>query len=80
MEQTQNIRPRYAIRPADLQDWHVVTATCLLCRHRGTVALATLSRGRPGYTRLIDLERKLGCTACGNRHGNTLEVSRKPRN
>ena len=75
-----NISPRYAIRLADLHNWHVVTATCLLCRRRATVALASLTRGRPGHTRLIDLERRLRCAACGNRHGNTLEVSRKPRN
>jgi predicted PurR-regulated permease PerM len=36
--------------------------------------------GRPPYTRLLDLERKLRCGSCGNRQGNTLTVAMAPRN
>jgi len=39
-----------------------------------------LQHGRPPYTRLLDLERKLRCSSCGNHHGNTLSVSMAPRN
>jgi hypothetical protein len=31
-------------------------------------------------TRLLDLERKLRCSSCGNRQGNTLSVSVAPWN
>ena len=79
MEQRENIGQRYAIRLADLRDWHVVTATCFCCGRQGTIPIATLRRGRPDYTRLVDLERKLRCTACRSRESNTLEVRRKPR-
>lgn len=36
-------------------------------------------RGRPPYTRLVDIERKLRCDGCGNREGNTLSVTMAPR-
>jgi Transposase, Mutator family len=51
-----------------------------LCRRRAHVAAALLQHGRPPYARLLDLERKLCCTGCGNRRGNTLTVSMAPRN
>jgi hypothetical protein len=41
---------------------------------------ALLQYGRPPYTRVRDLERKLCCTGCGNRRGNTVTVSMAPRN
>jgi hypothetical protein len=34
MEQKGNIGPKYAIRLADLRDWHIVTATCFRYRHQ----------------------------------------------
>jgi hypothetical protein len=39
-----------------------------------------LRHGRPPYTKLLDLERKLRCSSCGNHQGNTLSVSMAPRN
>jgi hypothetical protein len=44
MERTQNIGPRYAIRLADLHNWHVVTATCLFCRRRAMVKRRALDK------------------------------------
>jgi hypothetical protein len=58
--------PRSALRLDDLRPWHV--------------AAALLQHGRPPHTRVLDLERKLCCTGCGNRRGNTLTVSMAPRN
>jgi hypothetical protein len=79
MEQTGNIPPRYALRLDDLRPWHVIIASCAACRRRAHVAAALLQHGRPPYTRLLDLERKLCCTGCGNRQGNRLNVSMAPR-
>jgi hypothetical protein len=60
--------------------WHVIFATCAACRKRTHIDARLLQHGRPPYTRLLDLERKLRCGSCGNRQGNTLSVSMAPRN
>jgi hypothetical protein len=80
VEQNKNMPPRYAIRLDDLRAWHVIIATCAACRKRTYIDARLLQHGRPPYTRLVDLERKLRCSSCGNRHGNTLSVSMAPRN
>ena len=80
MEQNGNIPPRYALRVDDLRPWHVIIATCAACGNRAQVAAALLQHGRPPYSRVRDPERKLCCTGCGNRQGNTLTVSMAPRN
>ena len=77
---SKNIPPRYAIRLDDLRAWHVVFATCAACRKRTHIDARLLQHGRPPYTRLLDLERKLRCSSCGNHQGNTLSVSMAPRN
>jgi hypothetical protein len=86
MEHNRNIPPRYAIRLDDLRAWHVIVATCPLCQKRTHICqkrthidARLLQHGRPPYTRLLDLERKLRCTSCGNRQGNTLSVTMAPR-
>jgi hypothetical protein len=58
----------------------VIIASCAACKRRAHVAAALLRHGRPPYARLLDLERKLWCSGCGNRQGNTLTVSMAPRN
>jgi hypothetical protein len=80
VEQNKNILPRYAIRLDDLRAWHVVFAACAACRKRTHIDARMLQHGRPPYTRLLDLERKLRCSSCGNRQGNSLSVSMAPRN
>jgi hypothetical protein len=80
VEQSKNIPPRYAIRLADLRAWHVIFATCAACQKRTHIDAGLLQHGRPPYTRLLDLERKLRCSSCGNRQGNTLSVAMAPRN
>jgi hypothetical protein len=80
VEHNKNIPPRYAIRLDDLRAWHVVVATCGVCRKRTHINARLLQHGWPPYTRLLDLERKLRCTSCGNHQGNTLSVSMAPRN
>ena len=79
MEQNGNIPPRYAIRLADLRHWHVITVSCPSCGHKGRVYPTALSHGQPGHTRLMDLERKLRCTSCGNRQDNRILVSMASR-
>jgi hypothetical protein len=71
--------PRYAFRLEDLRAWHVVEAACGGCPHRAVIQHARLSHGRPGSTRLADLEMKLCCRRCGRRGGHTLSVSLRPR-
>ena len=80
VERSKNIPPRYAIRLEDLRAWHVIVATCAACGKRAHIDARLLPHGRPPYTRLRDLERKLRCSSCGNRQGNTLSVSMAPRN
>jgi hypothetical protein len=80
MERNKNIPPRYAIRLDDLRAWHVVFATCVACGKRTHIDARLLQHRRPPYTRQLDLERKLRCSSCGNRQGNTLSVSMTPRN
>jgi rubredoxin len=73
-EQKGNI-PYYAFRLEDLRAWHVVLATCGQCRHEAPVHQPLLRRGRPGHTRLRDLEPKLRCRRCGNARQNRLSVA-----
>jgi hypothetical protein len=80
VERSKNIQPRYAIRLDDLRAWHVVFAICAACRKRTHIDARLLQHGRPPYTKLLDLQRKLRCTSCGNHQGNTLSVSMAPRN
>lgn len=70
-EQRANLGPKYAIRLSDLRNWHLLTATCGVCRHRRQVRLWQLKARHPGYTHLIDVERKL---RCGNRANNHVLV------
>ncbi len=71
--------PRYSFRLEDLRAWHLIEATCPVCRHRAIIDHKRLSYGRPNYTRLIDLEEKLRCRRCGHRGGHTLTVTLRPR-
>jgi hypothetical protein len=80
VEQIKDIPPRHAIPLDDLRAWHVIFATCAACGRRTHIGAALLQHGRPPYTRLLDLERKLRCGSCGNRQGCTLTVSMAPRN
>ena len=80
VEHNKNIPPRYAIRLDDLRPWHVIVATCGACRKRTRIDARLLQHGRPAYTRLLDLERKLRCSSCGNHRDNTLTVTMAPRN
>jgi hypothetical protein len=80
MEQRENIGPKYAIRLADLREWHIVTATCFQCRHQTELTAGFLTWERSPHAYLTELERKLRCTRCGNRKDNTLSVRLVPRN
>ena len=50
------------------------------CRHQTELTTGFLTWERVPHTYLTDLERKLRCTRCGNRQGNTLSVRLVPRN
>jgi hypothetical protein len=80
VERSKNIPRRYAIRLDDLRAWHVIFANCAACGKRTHIDVRLLQHGRPPHTRLIDLERKLRCRSCGDRHSNTLNVAMAPRN
>jgi hypothetical protein len=65
-ERRQSKRPRtcaptygrdIAFRLEDLRAWHLVRASFHQCSHKAAIAHASLLQGRPGYTRLITLER-----------------------
>jgi hypothetical protein len=80
VERSKNIPPRYAIRLSDLRAWHVIIAACPVCGRRTRISIDRLQQGRPPYTRLVDLERKLRCGSCRNRQDNSLTMSIAPRN
>jgi DNA-directed RNA polymerase subunit RPC12/RpoP len=74
------VPPRYAFRLDDLRVlYHLVRASCHACGHKAIVPNAALLQGRPGYTRLMSLERQLRCRSCGARGRASLEVEFRPR-
>ena len=60
------IGPKYAWRVADYATYRPARAKCQLCAREWDVDL----RPYPLYERLIDLEPRLKCTACGSRGHN----------
>jgi hypothetical protein len=46
---------------------------------KAILANAARVQGRPGYTRLTDLERQLRCQRCGARGKASLDVEFRPR-
>lgn len=81
MEHLKNISigPRYAVRLEDLGTWDRFEASCLACRHKKVLHPDIFRRRWPGYTRVIELEKKLRCESCGNREGNSLKIGRLKR-
>ena len=71
--------PRYAFRLEDLRVFHFVRASCQACGHKAIIPNAALLQRRPGYTRLMSLERQLRCQRCGARGKATLDVELRPR-
>jgi hypothetical protein len=78
-EQGPPLPPRYAFRLEDLRVFHLVRASCHACGHKAIIPNAALLQDRPGYTRLISLERQLRCRKCGARGRASLEVEFRPR-
>jgi hypothetical protein len=73
------VPPRYAFRLEDLRVFHLVRASCHACRAQGHHCDAARLQGRPGYTRLMSLERQLRCRKCGVRGKASLDVEFRPR-
>jgi hypothetical protein len=71
--------PRYAFRLEDLRAFHLVRASCHACANKAIIPQAVLRQGRPGYTRLMSLERRLRCRKCGAKGRASLEVAFRPR-
>lgn len=66
--------PRYAFRLEDLRVFQFLRASCHACGHKAIIPNAALLQGRPGYTRLMSLERQLRCQRCGARGKASLDV------
>jgi hypothetical protein len=73
------VPPRYDFRLEDLRGFHLVRASCHACAHKAIIPNALLLQGRPGYTRLVSLERQLRCQKCGARGKASLDVEFRPR-
>ena len=71
--------PRYDFRLEDLRVFHLVRASCHACAHKTIIPNSTLLQGRPGYMRLMELERQLRCRNCGARGKASLDVEFRPR-
>lgn len=54
---------KYRICVGDLMHWRAAQAHCAACGHKRVVSLKRFGR----WDRLVDLEKKLRCTRCGNR-------------
>ena len=67
------------VRLEDLGAWDRFEALCARCRKRTVPQPAALGRRWPGGTRIVDLEGRLRCRACGNRDGNRLGLRRVKR-
>jgi len=61
------VPPRYDFRLEDLRVFHLVRASYHACAHKTIIPNSTLRQGRPGYMRLMELERQLRCRNCGAR-------------
>ena len=81
MEQIKNILlgPLYSLRLEDLGRWDRFRVNCGACGHSALLNPADLRHRWPGYSRVLDLQRKLRCTLCGNRSGNRLNIGRLTR-
>jgi transposase len=82
MEQIENIslrRPRYDIRLEHLARWHRIRARCFCCGHVAILHPDGLRRRFTDHAGIVALERRLRCTACGNRAHNTMEIGRIAR-
>jgi len=77
-EQARAVPPRYAFRLEDLRVFHLVRASCHACGHKAAIPNAMLLQGRPGYTRLMSLERQLLCRNAeqGARHRSMWNFGR----
>ena len=73
-ERIANIGPKYAVRLGDLRNWHILTAVCPQCRHKARVRMWQFKVGRSDHTSLLEIQRLLRCTRCGNRESNTILV------
>jgi hypothetical protein len=73
------VPPRHAFRLEDLRAFHLVRASCHACAHKAIIPNAMLLQGRPGYTRLMELERQLRCRKCGAHGRASLEIGFRPR-
>jgi hypothetical protein len=73
------VPPRYAFRLEDLRIFHLVRASCHACGRKSIIPNAMLLQGRPGYTRLMSLERQLRCRHCRARGRASLDVEFRPR-
>jgi hypothetical protein len=79
MERTANMGPRYQVRLRDLRGWHILTVACGSCRHKAHLRLWQLTDRRSPDEFLVDVERKLRCTRCGNRAENVVLVTMMER-
>ncbi len=70
--------PRYAIRMEDLKRWHRIVVRCQ-CGHVGVIPAPRLKFGRPGYSRLKDLELRFRCKGCGTRGDHSVTIESAPR-
>jgi hypothetical protein len=73
------VPPRYDFRLEDLRAFHLVRVSCHACAPKAIIPNAALLQGRPGYTRLVSLERQLLCRNCGARGKASLDVEFRPR-
>ena len=73
---TRTPASRYAIRLRDLKPQQTITAVCTARRrHKATMRLWEITRGRSEHTHLTAVEASLRCRRCGDRGGARLYVT-----
>lgn len=65
------IKPKYAIRVRDLEEWHAIRCKCFKCDHIGYVDPQTLREKHPPHTTVKDFEHFFKCEKCGFKGHNT---------
>lgn len=64
----------FDIRFSDVPDWYVMGGACMACTHKGPCDRWKVERRWGKDTKLRDVDRKLKCTGCGNRHHNRFVI------
>ena len=62
-----------------LEECYTIVACCRGCEHNAHVDRWEIARKYGNAVSIIELARRLKCSACGNATGNTILIGKLPR-